>query len=72
MGKSAPEAAFLQIIQLQGFKEPKKEFRFHPKRRWRFDFAWPDEKFAVEIEGLTHSGGRHQRMDGFLRDAEKI
>ena len=21
--------------------EPVREFRFHPKRKWRFDFAWP-------------------------------
>jgi hypothetical protein len=38
---------------------------------WRFDFAWPDLKFAVEIEGVTPSGGRHQRIYGFLEDISK-
>ncbi len=30
---------------------PEEEYQFHPKRRWRFDFAYPDIKLAIEIEG---------------------
>ena len=48
-----------------------REFRFSPPRRWRFDFAWPDHRVAVEIEGVTRDGSRHQRIAGFLKDAEK-
>lgn len=40
-------------------------------RKWRFDFAWPAVKVAVECEGGTHSGGRHTRGPGFEKDAEK-
>lgn len=47
------------------------EHRFHPTRRWRLDFYWSASRLAVEVEGLTYDGGRHQRIDGFLRDAEK-
>jgi very-short-patch-repair endonuclease len=50
---------------------PMREYRFHPERRWRFDFAWPDQFIAVEVEGLTPLGGRHQRMSGFRSDLEK-
>ena len=50
---------------------PQREFIFHDKRRWRFDFAFPDIKLAVEIEGITKDGGRHQRRDGFEGDAYK-
>jgi very-short-patch-repair endonuclease len=25
----------------------------------------------VEVEGITHAGGRHQRIAGFEKDAEK-
>ena len=51
---------------------PVKEYKFHPKRRWRFDRAWPDHSVAVEIEGVIYKdGGRHQRVAGFLADAEK-
>ncbi len=47
------------------------EHKFHPKRKWRFDFAWPDIKFAVEVEGGIYSGGRHTRGSGFEKDLEK-
>lgn len=29
------------------------EHRFHPDRMWRFDFAWPDRKVAIEFQGGT-------------------
>lgn len=48
-----------------------REHRFHATRKWRFDFAWPQQLFAVEVEGVTHDGGRHQRVDGFLADLDK-
>jgi very-short-patch-repair endonuclease len=37
---------------------PVPEYRFHPVRRWRFDFSWPSSArggVAVEAAG----GGRH-------------
>jgi very-short-patch-repair endonuclease len=46
---------------------PVREFKFHPERRWKFDFAWPAIKLAVEIEGQ----GRHQTFVGFRRDCDK-
>jgi len=48
------------------------EYRFHPKRRWRFDFAWPRVKIAVEIDGGAYTRGRHTRGKGFEADCEKI
>jgi len=41
-----------RIIQLE-LPRPLSEYKFHPDRRWRFDFAWPDIKLAIEIEGGT-------------------
>jgi len=40
-----------------------REFRFHKKRMWRFDLAWPDYNVAVEIDGgqFKKFGGRHAR-----------
>ncbi len=48
-----------------------KEFRFHPERRWRFDYAIPSHKIAVEVEGGVWTGGRHTSPKGFLNDMEK-
>ncbi len=54
--------------------EAKKEYRFHPVRRWRFDFAWPEFKVALEAEGGTWSGkkkSRHTTAKGFHDDCIK-
>jgi very-short-patch-repair endonuclease len=51
--------------------EPVREYKFHPTRRWKFDFAYPDQKIAIEVEGGTWIGGRHSRGAGFQADCEK-
>lgn len=48
------------------------ELRFDPVRRWRFDFAIPSHKVAIEIDGGVWTGGRHTRGQGFLDDCEKL
>lgn len=48
-----------------------KEYRFHPKRLWRFDYALPDYKIALEVEGGVWTQGRHTRPQGFLGDVDK-
>ena len=58
-------------IRAAGLPEPVREFRFHPQRRWRFDFAWPALKVAAEVEGGTWAGGRHTRGSGFEGDCRK-
>jgi very-short-patch-repair endonuclease len=47
------------------------EHRFDPDRKWRFDFAWPAARVALEVEGGVWTGGRHTRGKGFLADVEK-
>lgn len=48
-----------------------KEHKFHPVRRWRFDYAIPTAKIAIEVEGGVWTGGRHTSPKGFLNDMEK-
>lgn len=48
-----------------------KEFQFHPTRRWRFDYAIPSHRIALEVEGGVFSKGRHTRGAGFIGDIEK-
>lgn len=60
-------------IQIRALRlpEPLREFRFMPPRRFRFDFAWPDLKVALETEGGTWASGRHNRGTGYESDCEK-
>lgn len=48
-----------------------KEHKFHPIRKWRFDYAIPEHKIALEVEGGVWTGGRHTSPKGFLNDMEK-
>lgn len=48
-----------------------KEYRFHPVRRWRFDYAFPELKVAIEVEGAVWTKGRHTRGAGYIKDMEK-
>lgn len=51
---------------------PEREFKFHPERGWKFDWAWPFIKVAIEIEGGIYQGGDHTTsMQGVLGDIEK-
>lgn len=50
---------------------PIREHRFHPTRAWRFDFAFPERRIAVECEGGVWTDGRHTRGSGFVADTEK-
>lgn len=60
------------IAQMKGrVPAPMGEYKFHPSRRWRFDFAWPRKKIAVEVEGGTAYRSRHTTMAGFEADCEK-
>ena len=60
-------------IRAVNLPTPTREHRFHEIRRWRFDFAWPEQKIAAECEGLTRPGkkSRHTTNAGFVGDLEK-
>lgn len=67
------EDAFEQVaVRICGLPEPVREYVFCPGRRWRFDFAWPEQRVACEIDGATWAQGRHVRGAGFERDCEKL
>jgi len=48
-----------------------REHRFHPERKWRFDFAAPNAQVAIEIEGGVFVRGRHSRGKGMIADMHK-
>ncbi len=52
--------------------EPTAEYPFiAPIRRWRFDYAWVDQKVAVELQGGVWTQGRHSRGAGQVSDYQK-
>ena len=70
--KSKAEESLNILLAAWELPEPVREYRFHEKRMWRFDFAWPDHMVALEVEGILFGdGGRHQRGQGFANDCVK-
>lgn len=59
------------LFVASGSPYPEREVKFHPTRKWRLDYAWPDVRLAVEIEGGVYTNGRHTRGHGFVKDMEK-
>ncbi len=71
--KSDLEELFLYWVRTAGLPQPEREYPFAAQlgRRFRFDFAWPEAKVYVEVEGGVWVRGRHNRPKGFNTDAEK-
>jgi very-short-patch-repair endonuclease len=68
---SEGEEALKLFLEAEGIAY-EREWLFHPRRRWRFDFAFPSSKVAVEIDGAMWGvQGRHQRPDHLAEQHEK-
>ena len=68
-GKKYP--MFEKMCEAHHLPMPDRESKFHPTRKWRFDFCWPDQMVALEIEGGAFCGKGHRSVGKFLRDMEK-
>lgn len=72
MAISYLEMQFERVIARQQLPEPVREYKF---KRWRFDFAWPKLKVAVEIDGGTFAGtklpGNHAIGKRYQKDCIK-
>lgn len=64
------EAIFEKILKKKGINIIK-EYKFLPNRKYRFDYAIPELKIAIEIEGGLYVYGRHNRPKGYINDLEK-
>lgn len=65
-------AIFSAWCRTNGIPIPIAEHRFHPDRRWRFDYAWVDQKLAIEVQGGIWTRGRHTRGAALLKEWEKL
>ena len=70
--KSRAEEEMALLLRANGIRY-QREVRFHPTRRWRFDFViLPlERRIALEVEGGLYVSGRHTRGKGFEGDLEK-
>jgi len=60
-------------LQLKDEKiEYQKEVKFHPIRKWRFDYTIESHKLAIEIMGGIWTGGGHVTGMGYEKDCEKL
>lgn len=69
-GKSGPselELMFAKQLSVLDLPPPQREHRFMDKRDFRLDYAWPDRKIAVEVQGMVH-----RIRSRFLSDVEKL
>jgi very-short-patch-repair endonuclease len=62
---------FLAALAQAGIPAPVAEYKFHPIRKWRMDFAWPEHKVFLEVDGGLWVGGRHTRAPAMLKTWEK-
>jgi very-short-patch-repair endonuclease len=78
--RSKWEDYFIFHLKVAKLPIPKQQFKFaeHIGRRWQVDFAWPDLKLFVEIEGgiwrknkFGNWAGAHTHPTAVLRDIEK-
>lgn len=69
---------YSKIYEQQIGEECWAEFPFHPTRRWRFDYYFPEVKIAIEIDGGLFNAyqgkhaGRHSGGMGQKEDMEKM
>lgn len=67
----ATRLLFFSVLDTCGLPRPTPELKFHPSRKWRFDYAWPDLMIALEVEGGIFVGGRHSGGMGMKDDFDK-
>lgn len=75
-GDRNKETILMALLARFGREAVVQEHRFHPTRRWRFDYAVPSRMLAVEYEGHGATGGGkhvggHASVTGMAGDAEK-
>ena len=68
---SALENLFAFQLDAAGLTQYVREYQAIPGRKFRFDFAFVDERLLIEINGGTYNGGAHGRGVGINRDYEK-
>ena len=59
------------VLLFPNLPEPVRQHKFHPQRKWAFDFSFVEDKLAIEIQGGSWQGGGHNTALGQAKDYEK-
>jgi len=71
MSKSDLEESFAALWRMVKGPELEREYKFLKDRRFKFDFADPFSRTAIEIQGGIWTGGAHVRGKGYSSNCEK-
>lgn len=52
--RSAIEEEMALQIKTSDLPPPVRQYRYLPDRRYRADFAWPDKRLSLEVDGAVH------------------
>lgn len=75
-----PEGFMPMLVQL-GYEGVQANYVFSESRGFHFDYAWPDHKFAIEVDGIfgtrqcpacKRGFSKHSTVDGLARDKQKL
>lgn len=64
-------SVLMEFSQRTGYKL-EKEYRFHDRRKFRFDFCFPEIKLAIEYNGIMSEKSRHTSVTGYSMDMNKL
>ena len=70
-GDGSKAKSEIEMVLKHGGYDYVKELKFHPSRKWRFDFAIESLRIAIEYEGIMSEKSRHTTITGMSRDCEK-
>lgn len=71
VGKNTIELILQELKRLGTISGYVQELKFDDMRRYRFDWAIPDLKLAIEYEGLNSEKSRHTTKKGYTGDCQK-
>jgi hypothetical protein len=70
-GNGDKAKAEMELVLQHSGLEYEKEFVFAKPRRFRFDYAIPSIKLAIEYEGIVSGKSRHTSITGYTNDTNK-
>ena len=59
-------------ITVEHLPQPERQYPFLKGRRYRADFAWPEQRLIAEVQGGAWTNGRHTRGAGYEADCERL